>query len=53
MANVLNGQQVLSCTFERRKPQCVALVDQLAHFFAGDVKFAHIFSKLGPLSITF
>ena len=38
MANVLNGQPVLSYTFERLKPPGTTLVDQLAHFFVGDVK---------------
>ena len=32
------------CTFERHKPQCVALEDPLADFFAGDVMFAHVFT---------
>ena len=44
MENILNGQRLLSCTFERRKPQWAPLVDELAHFFAGDVQFAHLYT---------
>ena len=43
--NVLNGQCVLSYTVERHKPQCAALVDQLAHSHASDVKFASFYTR--------
>ena len=35
----------------RLEPQCAALVDQLAHFFADDVKFARFYTRR-PLNQT-
>ena len=54
MANVLNGQHVLSYTVKRHKPQCAALVHQLAHFLrvmSSLHTFLHMetFSKLVPM----
>lgn len=43
-ANVLNGQRVLFCTFDRCNPQRFRLVDQLAHLFARDIKLTHVFT---------
>lgn len=38
-----NGECVLFCTFEKKKPnpQWGQLVDHLSHLFAGDIKFTH------------
>ena len=39
-----NGQCVVSCTSERRNPQCALLVDQFAHLFVGSIKFTYVFT---------
>ncbi len=41
---MLHGQCVLSCSFERHNHQCAPLVDQFAHLFAAEVKFARFYT---------
>ncbi len=45
---VLIRQCVLTYSFEKRNPQRARIVDQFAHLFAGDIKFAHV-STCKPL----
>lgn len=48
--NVLNGQHVVFCTFDRRNSQCAWLVDWLPHLFAHDIKFYTRFYACKPLA---
>lgn len=55
-ANVLNGQCVLFCTYDRWNPQCAWLVDHHPHLFVHDIEFTQFLhtqtsSKSGPVCI--
>lgn len=47
-----NGQCLLFHSLQRQSPLCTLLIDQLAHYFVGDIKFVLVHAKLSKFHVS-